>query len=65
MSAKTEEPVVSLSITKLLTDKLYEKRKLGALEIEQMVRDSLKRQDERVCFFTIVCQSRHNISLVI
>jgi vacuole morphology and inheritance protein 14 len=37
------DSIVSLSIVRGLSDKLYEKRKLAALEIEKLVRDNTSK----------------------
>ena len=52
-----EESVIPLSTLKLLSDKLYEKRKLGALGIEQMVKKALESNDDKVlhyCFLMLL-----------
>ena len=41
---KTEDPI-PLVTTRNLGDKLYDKRKLGALEIEGMVKELIKIKD--------------------
>jgi vacuole morphology and inheritance protein 14 len=40
MNPLNGDSIVSLSIVRGLSDKLYEKRKLAALEIEKLVRDN-------------------------
>lgn len=47
MSQK-EETIIPASTFKLLTDKLYEKRKLGALEIEQITKKFIEKDDDNV-----------------
>lgn len=42
MADKRVNPLLSGSIARNLSDKLYERRKLGALEVEQLVKDSAK-----------------------
>jgi len=41
-----EAPPIQPSIARNLSDKLYEKRKLGALEIEQLIKDLNNNKDE-------------------
>jgi vacuole morphology and inheritance protein 14 len=40
-----ETPPLSATIVRNLSDKLYEKRKMGALELEQLIRDSKEGKD--------------------
>lgn len=40
-----ETPPLSANIVRNLSDKLYEKRKMGALELEQLIRDSKDAKD--------------------
>lgn len=47
------EPVISQAISRNLTDKLYERRKLGALEIEQLVKE-FKRNDDKAKILELV-----------
>lgn len=44
--ALPEHGLLSQQIVKNLTDKLYERRKLGALEIEQLVKEMRKNNDK-------------------
>jgi hypothetical protein len=43
--SSTEFPL-PLSISRTLSDKLYEKRKLGALEVEQLIKELNAQKDE-------------------
>ncbi len=45
-SKDVEPPPIQISITRNLSDKLYEKRKLGALEVEQLVKELATSKDE-------------------
>jgi vacuole morphology and inheritance protein 14 len=39
-------PPLQIATSRNLSDKLYEKRKLGALEVEQLIRDLVARKEE-------------------
>jgi vacuole morphology and inheritance protein 14 len=44
-----EAPPLQLSVVRNLSDKLYEKRKQGALDLEQLIRDLLNaKEDEKI-----------------
>jgi vacuole morphology and inheritance protein 14 len=45
-TANASELPIQLSISRNLSDKLYEKRKLGALEVEQLIKELNNLKDE-------------------
>jgi hypothetical protein len=45
MSVKKPDPPISVNTIRNLSDKLYDKRKLGALEVEQTVKELNKQQE--------------------
>jgi 3-methyladenine DNA glycosylase/8-oxoguanine DNA glycosylase len=47
MSKKKAEDPLPPTIIRNLADKLYDKRKLGALEIEQLIKDLVKIKGNR------------------
>eukprot|EP01114_Cavostelium_apophysatum_P017154 TRINITY_DN5029_c0_g1_i1.p1 TRINITY_DN5029_c0_g1~~TRINITY_DN5029_c0_g1_i1.p1 ORF type:complete len:719 (-),score=131.55 TRINITY_DN5029_c0_g1_i1:14-2170(-) len=46
LGSSSDAPPIQPSVTRNLSDKLYEKRKLGALEVEQLVKDLNTAKDE-------------------
>lgn len=58
-----DAPPIQLSISRNLSDRLYEKRKLGALEVEQLIKELVAQKDEDRIKSVIQVQSAPNLHI--